>query len=900
MNREQRRYAKGYLDWVDGLTRECISSTEAGVEARWLLQFHASYAAKVRADLGEIIPVDDKNAADVLVDVQEVPVSNTRLKLREALQAKLSVDKGEYEGISLMNAAALRSKVRTGSISVSGLSNFIFANRIPIPTGYKVFKPNKGEKKRATTLPTLEYYEVVNAKDSHDNQAKDGIVVHLPFSIGTNEGIPLPPGYEVVAIQSIDDEIDDEHFVLKPQADRNIPVTFNLDTPYQAGLSILIRKNDNEASGCGHYLPTPEERSFWSTVLPLPDDITARFTAGDKSAFMFQLKALFASEFRYICDDALGNVIARYNQDLPLIASTLRMGHCDLLSWTLAGYLRGLGIPAFTTKECVVVDDSDGSSAFKGALTHARVGVYKDSGGIEYFDPAAWCKVVQASSSQVDRLADLMGKSVDEADKMKAILSFREEVLNCEDRDLAISAARELGSFEDSDENRAIGNPFRTDNRSRLLALNGAAITEKYGLKLALQQVLAYCRRHKLRYYKVSDFSLSPGNENVSYSIANGTIAPDDSRLALIRAAKTADELNRQDIIFGVPAEYRAQLTPLVSDQLGHYLVLDCANISFSDWFKKFLHEVVLPNVGVHHTYEVNLDPTRAEMYEIEMFYFLQLVLQSDTNTLFLNVLKHDLALSNEDIRKSKSIVAPVGEKRALTVDIFDWARQSTAVDVTAKVLEVSQKELGLAVKKMEIALTRVLTAKVTTPNLHEWRLEEYSPDIHTPRDIHWKTTARLGKPIAKTVEQFVQRKEVLYVVSDGQDYWQLLVLLQAINNIQGRRNLDVMIQVPGITYKGHPCFVSLKAEKKLSIQQLQLVSQKLGGLSMNDSLPSEKFFLPQTKGKIKILALSDQDGDLASLKSQLQGKCDFAGVTWYKIGAAVFPTVRDSWVSES
>lgn len=68
----------------------------------------------------------------------------------------------------------------------------------------------------------------------------------------------------------------------------------------------------------------------------------------------------------------------------------------------------------------------------------------------------------------------------------------------------------------------------------------------------------------------------------------------------------------------------------------------------------------------------------------------------------------------------------------------------------------------------------------------------------------------------------------------------------------------------------------------------------------MNDSLPSEKFFLPQTKGKIKILALSDQDGDLASLKSQLQGKCDFAGVTWYKIGAAVFPTVRDSWVSES
>lgn len=147
MNREQRRYAKGYLDWVDGLTRECISSTEAGVEARWLLQFHASYAAKVRADLGEIIPVDDKNAADVLVDVQEVPVSNTRLKLREALQAKLSVDKGEYEGISLMNAAALRSKVRTGSISVSGLSNFIFANRIPIPTGYKVFKPNKGEKK---------------------------------------------------------------------------------------------------------------------------------------------------------------------------------------------------------------------------------------------------------------------------------------------------------------------------------------------------------------------------------------------------------------------------------------------------------------------------------------------------------------------------------------------------------------------------------------------------------------------------------------------------------------------------------------------------------------------------------------------------------------------------------
>lgn len=887
MDREHRRYARKYVGWVDTLNEQAnlADDPQNRDDAHRLLAIHGKAAEKVRKKLYEYLGCDDletSDAADNQISVKEI-----RVRLREALQAKLTLAKGEYEGISMMNEAELESRETGGKINAKGLSNFIFGMRIPTPNGYKLLRPSKADMKQSITLPTVTMYEI-----THEDH--DAILVEIPFSIRTNTGIPLPADYEVVAIEDSDENMEDEHFVLKPQTSEQLPLTFNLDTPYLPGVLALIRKSEGKSYIRDHYLPTAEEQAFWSAVLPVPDDLVQEYRKGSSEKFMLGLQEFFAREFRYICNDRLGELIEKYKEELPLIANALKMGHCDLLAWTMAGYLRGLGIPAFTTSEHVVVDAPDGTSAFNSACGHARVGIFNEKGGIDYFDPTTDTKVVRASDNLVNKLSLALAKSITDEDKEKAILNFRESVLGGHDVNLVIEAARELGEFEDSTDNETLGSIFGSDNRSRLQALTEMEIAYSGELKSALQKVLAYCRKCGLRYHMVSDFSLEDRNECARYAIANGTIATDDPRLDVLRDARKADVPNAQDIIFGVPENYRGKLDTFVPSEFGHYLVLDRSNISFSEGFKVFVRTVILPRVGISSSYEVDVGKENIVAYEIEMFYLIQLALQSDTKPEFLHILKHDLNLSDEEIQRIKSIVAPVADKKAVITDIFDWLKQGGELDATANVLQVSQKELGVAVSKMSVLLNHVLATRATAPNSHEWHLEEYSPEKHTPRDIHWKTTARLGKPIAKTVEQFAERKEVLYVVCDSQDYWQYLVLLQAINSVQGKRNLDVVLQVPRMSYKGVPAYISLRSEKRLSLQQFQLLAKRLAFVSRQGDGSRENFHLPYAKQKIKMLCISDRTGDIASLKSQLRGKCDFTGVTWKQTGTMVYPRVKD------
>lgn len=146
--------------------------------------------------------------------------------------------------------------------------------------------------------------------------------------------------------------------------------------------------------------PSIAEMRGWEQVMPFPPAATEHFL-NQEDAFL-AVAEYMRHNFAYVCHDELGRWFTECKNELPLIASTLKMGHCDVLSWVAAAYMRQLGLPAVVVSEFVYAGEKrafyyaggDARAArpikvgtYKAAHTHAKVAFLANDGQIRLFDP---------------------------------------------------------------------------------------------------------------------------------------------------------------------------------------------------------------------------------------------------------------------------------------------------------------------------------------------------------------------------------------------------------------------------------------------------------------------------------------------------------------------------------
>ena len=136
------------------------------------------------------------------------------------------------------------------------------------------------------------------------------------------------------------------------------------------------------------HLPTVEEMREIRKQYPLPPKIHEDcMTDPDKIP---NIIAQYVSEnFTYVCHNDLWRFLETNKEDWPLILDSIKMGHCDLLSWITALYMRSYGVPALVTSECIE-KSVRGHEGFD-AIGHARVAVFMQDGAIKYYDPSRQC-----------------------------------------------------------------------------------------------------------------------------------------------------------------------------------------------------------------------------------------------------------------------------------------------------------------------------------------------------------------------------------------------------------------------------------------------------------------------------------------------------------------------------
>jgi DNA-dependent RNA polymerase auxiliary subunit epsilon len=141
-----------------------------------------------------------------------------------------------------------------------------------------------------------------------------------------------------------------------------------------------------------------EEKNYWQSALPLPAALQQRI---DQEPPLSQEKVhlLLAylqhkpsgsdlSNFRYVCHPRLGRFLRENADDLPLLISELKVGHCDILAWYLAAQLRAQGIPAWAVSCAVTTPEGD---AFNAAYGHSIVGMALEEGRMLTCDPTRLC-----------------------------------------------------------------------------------------------------------------------------------------------------------------------------------------------------------------------------------------------------------------------------------------------------------------------------------------------------------------------------------------------------------------------------------------------------------------------------------------------------------------------------
>lgn len=181
-----------------------------------------------------------------------------------------------------------------------------------------------------------------------------------------------------------------------------------------------------------------DERRYWRSVLPLPASLQEVIDEQEpQSQERVHLVLAYLAHrsndekltnFRYVCHPRLGRFFRENADDLPLLMSELKMGHCDLLAWYTAAQLRAQGIPAWTQAHAVPVPSGN---AFNAAFEHTVVQCAVDNGVIYTCDPTTRCDVDTAthpdalSNSTIDSMENdfLNAPTLDE--KCEVLKQFR-------------------------------------------------------------------------------------------------------------------------------------------------------------------------------------------------------------------------------------------------------------------------------------------------------------------------------------------------------------------------------------------------------------------------------------------------------------------------------------------
>ncbi|MCB0330052.1 MAG: DUF58 domain-containing protein, partial [Bdellovibrionales bacterium] len=139
--------------------------------------------------------------------------------------------------------------------------------------------------------------------------------------------------------------------------------------------------------------PLKEEQAYWMEALGVPQALEEMLGVCTTNKERLDICTYWMhgrdansrlSNFRYVNHEAFGQFIRENHEDLSLITSELRVGHCDLLSWYGAALLRGAGIPAWVTT--VRLPTNDGT-AFNNSYLHSQVAYLDDNNTISVWDP---------------------------------------------------------------------------------------------------------------------------------------------------------------------------------------------------------------------------------------------------------------------------------------------------------------------------------------------------------------------------------------------------------------------------------------------------------------------------------------------------------------------------------
>jgi hypothetical protein len=316
---------------------------------------------------------------------------------------------------NVMDLETLLSKETVGRISPHASGFFNEEMLLPTLKGGRKLSPSEGRSSRRT-IPNI---------NSADIALQPGeIEVELP--LGFSSAIPLPNNYEIVAV--VGDKPLDVH-----EPDGRRPCITSISRPFlKKKLHFIIKqRTTSPAVDFGGYKSSEEEVKGFKESLPLPDEITEQASRGIKDA-MKALGDFFRGNFLYVCDPRLGKFIGSHHDELATVTEALKVGHCSILSWAAAIYLRQLGYDAMIVNSRCTNDEG---SAFRLA-GHARVALKDDDGSLLFFDPTFHCKTAEGlvlsniPDKAFTELEKKYSRSKSLEEKKRILSEFKEEYID--------------------------------------------------------------------------------------------------------------------------------------------------------------------------------------------------------------------------------------------------------------------------------------------------------------------------------------------------------------------------------------------------------------------------------------------------------------------------------------
>ncbi|GEM_PF-5525162 len=373
--------------------------------------FHPRHSAKLRAVSGVFeIP-------KALVVQKKHPVESRRPLPTACSQKEEKDESWQEEPLSSMRVEALRSKAVIGQLYPSTRCQANYRFGLPTLEGMRcppLEDPYMSVSRRA-----------IRQMDEGDLESTD-VVIELPVSRIFDGVLPVPAKYEVVG--SLDQPLD----IQDPHGD-NPFCTRMLNTCDMPVLRYIVRKKVDRTPvsvNQERFAPTEKEMQDVRDALPLCHEDRQKGFVGVHAAVRMLSKHM-GSQFLYVCDDRLGAFISRHPNELGTIIDGLRVGHCSILAWTMATYLRQLGHTAFVVEGEISNQEGEG---FLRNCTHARVGVVKENGAMMYVDPTELVRTVKgyALSHIENREIQAMERAFDAAtsreEKWEGLQQFRRAV----------------------------------------------------------------------------------------------------------------------------------------------------------------------------------------------------------------------------------------------------------------------------------------------------------------------------------------------------------------------------------------------------------------------------------------------------------------------------------------